>query len=457
MLHLPRSSSSSILFCIIVVVCLSPLSSGYLSQNVPSCTVYIAQDGNNSNDGSYDHPWQSINYAIQKGKCINVNQSKCTLIICLKSGNYTSQTTAFQAVYGIDSLILRGINNDGEVLLNSFIIEPPVDSTLNDTFQLTLVSLSCSDLSVTNRTTSFFPILQLSEIKFKERAWLSANHIYISNSSVSGTLSKDFHITTKTHINNASVDIGSLEIDNLRWNFVSLNGIFLASLGILRITNSYFINSFGPIVSSAQDFSLDVFISNVSITNNQWNFTQSSLFSFPQNTTITIKDSSFNCNNGSLPIYPPPLSSALSINISNISVPPTCPISCPFTGTYLVDSVFACSPCPVGSYSLDNFTCSACPVSYEVVENHCSICPTNTYSSDNTGCKPCPPFSSQPKSGMDHCLCFTNVAVNDSNITLCNDHFWGIIVSAVYLFVFVFIILFWRNKNKNLQYEELED
>jgi len=189
---------------------------------------------------------------------------------------------------------------------------------------------------------------------------------------------------------------------------------------------------------------LTVYLSNVT-----FDFLQikdPSFFNITDNSNVTVLYSTFTCNayNSDDSTIPPMVLPFFSTNSGNIisanNSIPSCTIQCldPTLARNLTMPLFPCVACGVGNGSLDYV---------------CGPCAANTFSMVGV-CENCPVYSSQAKMGQDHCYCFSNSLVDDSNLDRCNNEVWGIIIAGVYL-VILAVIFFRRTKKDDKVYESI--
>jgi len=152
------------------------------------------------------------------------------------------------------------------------------------------------------------------------------------------------------------------------------------------------------------------------------------------NSVITIKNSSFQCNR-----YQSPQGLVLPFfdtNSTNITIQDILTSNCSFqcldnTLALNPQEILPCVSCGIGNGSSVNFICQPCPA--------------NSYSGSGV-CTACPSYSSQPETGQWRCKCFSSSYVGDNNPNQCNYEVWGIVVGLVYFVVLIAVIWFKRPK-----------
>jgi len=249
-------------------------------------------------------------------------------------------------------------------------------------------------------------------------------------------------------------DEGSVNITGLVWeNVTGLNVGFYISTAQFDLWDSMF-------QQSSSDNSLFIVTSSsnsltVTVKNSTFNYIEINDPTFfdisgPNSVgNINIINSTFTCNTYTgddpdlsglvLPFFD---TDSLNPNITSLGNSiPLCPIQCP-SSTLERNSMlplWPCQSCNAGNGSV-NYTCMPCPV--------------HTFSMAGI-CEEFPIYSGQTLTGQDHCNCFSNSKVDDSNSNRCNNEVWGIIIAGIYLVVIGTIICFRRPKKKQ-QYHVIE-
>jgi hypothetical protein len=392
--------------------------------------------GNDSTgSGNSSHPFKTISYALNYTYMTNNNN----ISLCLLGPASYNETTPVE----IDTSKLIGLHfNGGEnVSLSSMPIYPKPTGKILPGFILSFsqVTLNDQDIGNTNRTDAIFEKVIFNTVNIGNSDnpinwFVMAKYIDLVNCRADSISSGNLYL------NNGGLE-GTVYISDLIWEHV--DGGFYIITSSLMLMDSAFKNSTSDdnlfVVLNSSN-STSVSLRNVSFSYNGIN--APTFFNITDNSNITILQSTFTCNIYLGKDYSPGLvipffSTPGGPGSENIIL-------------YANNSVSRCSiQCPVPTLAINPhyelFPCVACGVGNGSVNYACKPCSYNTYSMAGV-CEDCPSYSSQSLSGQNHCNCFSDSLVDDTNSERCNNEVWGIIISGLYLVVIGTIVFFKRPK-----------
>jgi hypothetical protein len=395
--------------------------------------IYISSFGNDTTgNGSSIYPFKTIYHAI------NSSFNSRNLTLCFSPGNYSGSV---EINWNVSSIHFYGLL--GNVSLYSLEIYPAenIAQLKLDFFQVTL-----SDIKIgqTNLTENIFEEVIFNSVRIGN-CEKTTNWFVLARTIVLVNCSADTVLTGNINLNNFGM--GSVKISNLLWENVTGSdvGFYITTSELYLMDSCFFKNSLSDsslfIILNSYN-SLTASLSNIIFDSNQ--LKNPSFFNITDNSNITVLNSTFTCNvyNSDDPTIPPmvlPFFYTNSVNITSVNNSISrCTIQCQ-DPTLAVNSMplFPCVGCGVGNGSVD-YICGPCAVNYYSMHGVCEECPI---------------YSTQVKRGQDHCYCFSNSLVDDSNLDRCNNEVWGIIIAVIYLVIIA--VIFLRKRQKNEVYESI--
>ncbi|XP_031549470.1 uncharacterized protein LOC116287005 [Actinia tenebrosa] len=151
---------------------------------------------------------------------------------------------------------------------------------------------------------------------------------------------------------------------------------------------------------------------------------------------INIQSSYFSCNRVNSSIHLPPIHShsLTTVNCTNCTINPHCPVYCT-AGSFVLEGVM-CSPCPKGAYSTERVQ--------NITTITCKRCSPGYYSSSlgSKTCYPCAKGTFSSKSGSTQCSpCKNDFMTSGEGESSCSRMTIGCIVLTVFVILLILIPL----------------